>query len=72
LATLVFAFFGPLHPGEISGLNTSLMVFASAVGPASFSLGLGYFGRYNASIHVCLVLLVCLFIASIAIKQEEV
>lgn len=65
-------FFGPLHLGEISGLNTSLTVFASAVGPAAFSLSLDYFGSYNASIHVCLVLLVCLFIASIAIKQEEV
>jgi len=65
-------FFGPLHLGEISGLNTSLTVFASAVGPAAFSLGLDYFGSYKTSIQLCLGLLVCLFIASIVVKQEEV
>lgn len=65
-------FFGPLHLGEISGLSTSLTVFASAIGPAAFSLGLDYFGSYNAGIQLCLVLLVCLFIASIVVRQEEV
>ncbi len=64
-------FFGPLHLGEISGLNSSLTVFASAIGPAAFSLGLDHFGSYNAAVKVNLVLLVCLFLASIIVKQEE-
>ena len=32
-------FFGPKHLGEISGFSTSITVFASAIGPAAFSLG---------------------------------
>ncbi|MFP6805594.1 MAG: MFS transporter [Pseudomonadales bacterium] len=64
-------FFGPLHLGEISGFNTSITVFLSAIGPAAFSLGLDYFGSYDAAVQICLVLLVCLFVASIIVKQEE-
>lgn len=64
-------FFGPLHLGEISGLSTSLTVFASAVGPAAFSLGLDNFGSYNAAIKICMVLLVGLLIAAVMVKQEE-
>ncbi len=64
-------FFGPLHLGEISGFNSSLTVFASAVGPAAFSLGLDYFGSYNAAVELSLVMLLCLFLASIIVKQEE-
>ena len=30
-------FYGPLHLGEISGFNTSVTVFASAIGPAAVS-----------------------------------
>ncbi len=64
-------FFGPLHLGEISGLNTSVTVFASAVGPAAFSLGLDAFGNYDAAIQICLVMLVCLTLATILIRQDE-
>ena len=65
-------FFGPLHLGEISGLNTSLSVFASAVGPAAFSLGLDYFGSYNAAVRICLGLLIVLLVAAIWVRQDEV
>ncbi len=64
-------FFGPLHLGEISGLNTSLTVFASAVGPAAFSLGLDYLGSYDAAVKICLVLLSVLLCAAVILKQEE-
>ena len=64
-------FFGPLHLGEISGLSTSLTVFASAVGPAAFSLGLDYFGSYDAAVKICLVLLSALLCAATLLKQEE-
>jgi OFA family oxalate/formate antiporter-like MFS transporter len=41
--------FGPLHLGEITGLCSAIMVFASAIGPALFSLGLDVFGTYAAA-----------------------
>lgn len=65
-------FFGPLHLGEITGLNASLTVFASAIGPAAFSLGLDYFGSYNAAVWVSLGLLVVLLMVALWVRQEEV
>lgn len=64
-------FFGPAHLGEVSGFNTSITVFASAVGPAAFSLGLDFLGSYAAAVRICLVLLALLFIASIFVRQKE-
>jgi len=64
-------FFGPLHLGEISGLNTSLTVFASAVGPAAFSLGLDYLGSYDEAVKICLVLLSALLCAAVFLQQKE-
>ena len=65
-------YFGPLHLGEISGFNTSLTVFASAIGPAAFSLGLDHFGSYNSAIAVCIGALVVLLVAAILVPQHEV
>lgn len=65
-------FFGPRHLGEISALNTALTVFASAVGPAAFSLGLDYYGSYNVAVKICLGLLVLLLMAAFWVRQEEV
>jgi hypothetical protein len=65
-------FFGPLHLGEISGLSTSLTVFASAVGPAAFSLGLDYFGSYDAAVKICLVLLSALLCAATPVEAGRV
>ena len=65
-------FFGPVHLGEISGLNNSLTVFASAVGPAAFSLGFDYFGSYGSVVNICLAMLLCLLTAAIFVRQEEV
>ncbi len=65
-------FFGPLHLGEVSGFNTSISVFASAVGPFAFSLAVDYLGSYNAAAQICLAMLVVLLIAAVLVKQEEV
>lgn len=65
-------YFGPLHLGEISGFNTSLTVFASAIGPAAFSLGLDHFGSYNSAISVCVGALALLFVAAVLVPQHEV
>ncbi len=65
-------FFGPLHLGEVSGFNTSISVFASAVGPFAFSLAVDHLGSYNVAAQICLAMLVVLLIAAILVKQEEV
>lgn len=63
--------FGPLHLGEISGLCTSVMVFASAIGPAMFSLGLDYFGSYAAAEWLCIAGLVMLLVFAIVLPQSD-
>jgi len=63
--------FGPLHLGEISGLCTSVMVFASAIGPALFGLGLDYFGSYAAAEWLCVVFLLALLVMAIAVPHTE-
>jgi OFA family oxalate/formate antiporter-like MFS transporter len=62
--------FGPLHLGEISGLCTAIMVFASAIGPAAFSLGLDAFGSYAAAEIACLGGLILLWIAALVIPHR--
>ncbi len=65
-------FFGPLHLGEVSGFNTSISVFASAVGPFAFSLAVDHLGSYNAAAQICLGFLVLLLIAAVLVRQREV
>ena len=64
-------FFGPKHLGEISGFSASLTVFASAIGPAAFSLGFDYFGSYAAPAKICLGFLIVLLITSILLDHKE-
>ena len=72
ISSLAFIrFYGPLHLGEISGFNTSVTVFASAIGPAAFSLALDSFGYYGAAVKVCMVALIALIIAAFLLPQKE-
>jgi cyanate permease len=72
LSTLAFVrHFGLLHLGEISGLNTSLSVFGSALGPVLFSLAADGFGAYRAAVLLCLALNAGLLSAAIAIPQRD-
>ena len=64
-------FFGPKHLGEISGFSTSLTVFASAIGPAAFSLGFDYFGNYTAPAKICLGFLIILLLFSVFLDHKE-
>jgi hypothetical protein len=54
--------FGRAALGAVSGLNASLMVFFSAIGPAFFALGLDLSGSFRMPMLLCgagfLVLLV--------------
>ena len=64
-------FFGPNHLGEVSGFNTSVTVFASAIGPAAFSLALDIFGAYHAAVYACIVVLIILLVAAVWLDQAE-
>ena len=64
-------FFGPNHLGEVSGFNTSVTVFASAIGPAAFSLALDIFGAYHAAVHVCIGVLIVLLLIALWLDQTE-
>ena len=63
--------YGPLNLVAISGLNTSLTVFLSAVGPAAFSLALDFSGDYQLVIKVCIAALVLLLLTAMLVKQDE-
>jgi cyanate permease len=63
--------YGALHLGEISGMNTAVTVFASAIGPVAFSIANDVYGTFNAAAFGCVVGLVALLIAAIVIKQPR-
>lgn len=63
--------FGPMHLGEISGLNTSITVFASAIGPFIFSLGYDLTGNYQIPALLCGVVIFFLLIISVSIPQPD-
>jgi len=64
-------YFGPANLGAISGLCTSVMVFASAIGPALFSLGLDFSGSYGAVQLLCMAAIAALLAATFFIDQPE-
>ncbi len=72
LSNLAFIrFFGRRYLGEISGVNMTLTVIGSAIGPVMFSVGLDIFGSYHAAIWINMVIVFALLLAAIIIKQEE-
>ncbi len=72
LSNLAFIrFFGRLYLGEISGINMTLTVMGSAIGPVMFSLGLDLFGSYHAAIWLSMLAVFVLLIAAILVRQDE-
>jgi MFS family permease len=72
LSNLAFVrHFGLLHLGEISGLNTSVTVFASAIGPVLFSLGKDFSGTYDAAALICVGGLILLLIAAAIVRGDQ-
>ena len=72
LSNLVFIRqYGALHLGEISGLNTSLTVMASAIGPVFFSLAQDLSGTFDTAAYVCIAGLVLLLLTSIVVRQPR-
>jgi cyanate permease len=63
--------YGALHLGEISGLNTAITVFASAVGPVAFSLANDVFATFEAAAMACGVGLIGLLFAAAVMRQPQ-
>lgn len=61
--------YGVLHLGEISGFNTAITVFASAIGPVAFSLANDAFATFEAAALGCGIGLLLLLAAAIFIRQ---
>jgi len=64
-------YFGARHLGEISGLKTAVNVFASALGPLLFSLGLDWGGSFAVPVVACEVAIALLLVAAVLIDQPE-
>ena len=64
-------FFGIGSIGEISGLNLSLSVAGSAIGPVVFSVARDGFESYTVAVIITLVLVLGLLCAAILLDQTE-
>jgi len=64
-------YFGREHLGAISGLNMSVMVFFSAVGPWIFSQSLAYSNSYRPAGYFCLVAVLILFVLSFKANNPQ-
>ncbi len=62
-------FFGRLHLGAISGLNMSLVVFASALGPLMFSIVQARTQSFHQALALCLAMPI--LIALLGIRTES-
>ncbi len=58
-------FFGVQHLGAISGLNMSIMVFASAIGPYLFAKGQAMTGSFHTATAGCILIPVAIFVAAL-------
>jgi MFS family permease len=64
-------FFGREHLGAISGLNMSIMVWASAIGPLLFSFAEELTGNYNAAIIICAILPLIIILDSLKADNPQ-
>ncbi len=72
LCTVAFPrYFGRDHLGAISGLNMSIMVIASAVGPALFSFGKDILGSYRNAAATTLVLPAVILLLSFFTRNPQ-
>lgn len=72
LANLTFVRqFGARHLGAISGLNTSVTVLASALGPLLFSLANDGLGSFRSAALICMVALVALLALAFVVPQPH-
>jgi len=64
-------FFGSLHLGEISGFQTAISVFGSAIGPVAFSLTRDVWGSYHGAIGLCLAANLVLLVFALSVTHPD-
>ena len=64
-------FYGCKHLGAISGLNMSIMVFASAIGPAVFAVGRNLTGSYQTVVLICWFLPILVILGGIKANNPQ-
>ena len=64
-------YYGRTHLGALTGVNMSIMVFASAIGPVFFSIGEFLLGRFQPTILLCLVMPVTVFLLSFFVENPQ-
>ena len=63
--------FGLAHLGAISGLNMSIMVFSSAIGPSLFAVAYQRLGSYTPGVLVCATLPLAVLVAAMSVKDPQ-
>ncbi len=72
LSTVIFPrYFGRLHLGKISGMQLSMMVFASAIGPFLFSKVQTLTGSYHEIIIGCMALPLTIILMGLRVKNPQ-
>ncbi len=64
-------FFGREHLGAISGLEMSVLVWASAVGPWIFSVARNFTGNYKAAIIICALMPAAVIISALKADNPQ-
>lgn len=64
-------FFGQLHLGAISGLNMSVMVFASALGPVFLATGYAFTGSYRGVMGFWMIFPLAILILAIWARNPQ-
>ena len=64
-------YFGRDHLGAISGLMMSILVIASALGPAAFSYGRKYLGSYTNTSYIMLLLPIAVLALSFVTRNPQ-
>lgn len=64
-------YYGRLHLGAISGVNTSILVFSSAIGPVLFSAGRDLTGSFTAVTALCWLMPVAMLLAAVPVRNPQ-
>ncbi len=64
-------YYGRTHLGALTGINMSIMVFASAIGPVFFSTGELLLGHFQPTIVLSLVMPVSIFLLSFIVENPQ-
>ncbi len=64
-------YFGRAHLGSLAGVNMSIIVFASAIGPVFLSAGEMFLGRFQPTVVLSLLMPVSIFLLSFIVDNPQ-